>query len=265
MNRAGRRAFSLIELLVVVGIIGLLVAMAVPGLSKARSVAREMVCATQLRTWGQAFLLYAGNHDGTIPHTDDRQRNDDPNLFDAKDAAHECCYIDLLPPLMGRPAWRSFPEGSRPTGDIWQCPEARLPADAAYSPQYHPEVQGYHSFAMNSYLEYDFPYGESLGLPVFPSFLKIERARAPSQTILMFEQTLDPRKGYGQKGGHPMAGRYTAEDARALSERHAHLIGGLGGNTVMLDSHVEWRNNLWDKSLNNPRIPRREDLTWFPY
>jgi len=115
---------------------------------------------------------------------------------------------------------------------------------------------------MNSYLEHDFEFGS---YKQYPSFLKLSLCRAPSRTILMFEQTLDPQQGYGQQGGHSMAGRYTAEDARALTERHAHIRGGLGGNVIMLDGHREWRNDLWDQSLGNPRIPSENDLTWFPY
>ncbi len=81
----------------------------------------------------------------------------------------------------------------------------------------------------------------------------------------MFEQTLDPKQAYGQTGGHREAGRFTAEDARALTERHPHLRGGLGGNVMMIDGHFEWRNDLWDRSLAFPRIPAAGDLTWFPY
>ena len=40
---------------------------------------------------------------------------------------------------------------------------------------------------------------------------------------------------------------------------------GLGGNIVMLDGHREWRADLWDEALGNPRLPSRDDLTWFPY
>jgi prepilin-type processing-associated H-X9-DG protein len=80
----------------------------------------------------------------------------------------------------------------------------------------------------------------------------------------MFEQTLVPSQGYGQAGGFNTAGGYTAEDARALGERHRHT-GGLGSNVLYLDGHVDWRNDLWNRSLVNPRIPARGDLTWFPY
>ena len=81
----------------------------------------------------------------------------------------------------------------------------------------------------------------------------------------MFEQTLNPQMGYGGSGGLSSAGQYGAEDARAVTERHAHTFGGMGGNVLYLDGHVAWRNDLWDDNLKNPRIPQRGDLTWFPY
>jgi len=255
-------SFTLIELLVVVSVLGVLLAVLLPCLARARSIAKEVACATNLRTWGQAFHLYAGDHEGTLPHTDDRARNRPADVYDPAHPEHEYCYIDLLPPLIGRRAWRDFPGGSKPVGDVWQCPEAKPLPDSAYSPDYQPSVQGYHSYAMNSYLEHDFEFGQ---YKPYPSFLKLSSCRAPARTILMFEQTLDPQQGYGQQGGHPLAGRYTAEDARAFTERHAHLRGGLGGNVVMLDGHREWRNDLWDESLGNPRIPSEHDLTWFPH
>jgi prepilin-type N-terminal cleavage/methylation domain-containing protein len=257
-----RGGFTLVELLVVISIMGILLSILLPCLSRTRAMTKEVVCGGNLRTWGQTFLLYADDYDGTLPHTDDRARNRPPDVYDPAHPEHECCYIDLLPPLMGRLPWRDFANGRKPVDDIWQCPEAEPLPDSAYSPSYQPSVQGYHSYAMNSYLEHDFEFGI---YKQYPSFLKLSLCRAPTRTILMFEQTLDPGQGYGQQGGHSMAGRYTAEDARALTERHAHIRGGLGGNVIMLDGHRQWRNDLWDESLGNPRIPLENDLTWFPY
>src|SRR5438105_2359875 len=52
------RAFTLVELLVVIGIIALLVALLMPALSKAREGSRRAKCAAQLRSILQAHALY---------------------------------------------------------------------------------------------------------------------------------------------------------------------------------------------------------------
>ena len=59
--------FSLLELLVVVGVISLLLSLVVPGLRKARNVANEKVCSSNLRQGGIALLVYANSNDDYYP------------------------------------------------------------------------------------------------------------------------------------------------------------------------------------------------------
>src|SRR6266496_2892334 len=62
-----RRAFTLVELLVVIGIIAILVAILLPVLRGARESARSVQCLAQLRQVGQMLYIYATQNHGMIP------------------------------------------------------------------------------------------------------------------------------------------------------------------------------------------------------
>ena len=63
-----RRAFTLIEVLVVIGILGLLLGLLAPSLSKARGQARLTSCATNLHQVGVAMIAYMQDNRDRMPH-----------------------------------------------------------------------------------------------------------------------------------------------------------------------------------------------------
>ena len=67
MSRRPARAFSIIELLVVLGIIGILLALLLPTLSSARRQSRALACKAQLQNIGAAFQMYLNENDGWYP------------------------------------------------------------------------------------------------------------------------------------------------------------------------------------------------------
>ncbi len=61
------KAFTLVELLVVIGIIALLISILLPSLNKARKAANTLACMASMRSVGQAMQMYASEQHGYIP------------------------------------------------------------------------------------------------------------------------------------------------------------------------------------------------------
>ena len=68
--RARRRrvGFTLVELLVVIGIIALLISILMPALARAKDHANRAKCLSNLRQIGQAFVMYMNENKGAFPY-----------------------------------------------------------------------------------------------------------------------------------------------------------------------------------------------------
>lgn len=98
-----RRVFTLIELLVVIAIIAILAAMLLPALNKAREVAKQVKCVSQLSQIGKGWAMYINDYDGyTVPSLKNPANSawNQPNW-----------YPQLLQPYV-------------PAFNAWNCPSA---------------------------------------------------------------------------------------------------------------------------------------------
>ncbi len=261
------KAFTLIEVLVAISIIAMLLGILVPSLQRVRGIAGQTLCQNHLRQWAMAFEMYANNNQGYFPHIDGRDRCPNPSPRPEDIADYQYGWVDVLPPYFGEKPWREHERGQFPHGKtIFQCPQAKPAPENMYS--YRPRRNGYFSYAMNSCLELDsncWHHPDDTAWPM-PSFLKTTKIENPSQVILLFDQLLDPRKGYDGQMLYRDAGKHCGSYPKSFAARHAKGNSTLGGMILFCDYHVSWRERVWkDDWPGDLEVPPREDKNWYPY
>ena len=110
------RAFTLVELLMTIGVIGILAAMLLTVVGRVKSRVQAVCCLNNLQQWGNATHLYALDNDGFLP-TD--------GAFDGSSPSSALVYLTSRGRL-DQPTYREMPWRTNanidPGNSIWICP-----------------------------------------------------------------------------------------------------------------------------------------------
>ena len=115
------RAFTLVELLVVMGVIAVLAALLLRVLNRGRDKAKTVLCCGNLRQWGIALQFYTMAHSDFLPP----EGKGTPLEKDLGNESYKAWYIQL-PAQVGMPRYADMPWRTNPVVDpgrsLWICP-----------------------------------------------------------------------------------------------------------------------------------------------
>jgi prepilin-type N-terminal cleavage/methylation domain-containing protein len=126
-----RRAFTLVELLVVVAVIAILASLLMPSLVRAKNKAASAQCLNNLHQWGLAYGMYADDHDDFLPR---RGQGVQP-LFQI-DRPED--WFNALPQYFGMPSFNQLLTNNQAPAaydkSVFVCPAASNPGGTYFLP-----------------------------------------------------------------------------------------------------------------------------------
>lgn len=227
--------FTLIELLVVIAIIALLMGILMPAMTRVRELAREISCRSNLKQYGLAVVMYAGDFDDRFPPAKycmimEEDIPDGYSLY--------CLWHDPSIPARG-PLWEYIPNDK-----AYLCPTftliSKFRGDGHYGHDPDIPVDPYYSYSMNGLLNSD----NTASAASFPTALKIARvSRHNAEVFLFSEENMWPRNDGNFRslndtmmlptGNHDWFGTFHSTSTGSIEDLNAGNC-----NAVFVDGHI---------------------------
>ena len=247
-------AFTLIELLTVIAVLGIIVAIVVPVIGSVRENANRTASASNLRQWTGALLLFANDNRKRIPYEGSR---DQPSWGVTRAASEENSWFNVLPPFAGE----------KPLDELQSASDRRMmirKGSLHYSPgaridERENRRRPFFSYMMNSQL-----YSDEGNAPSNSGsdLIRLSLIPEPSRTIFITETRVSVDDGAPNEGDDDRVARAKGRN-NSISFRYGNRT-----NVAFLDGHVETVDSerLYDGG-RDPAAPggQQDDFVWFPW
>jgi prepilin-type N-terminal cleavage/methylation domain-containing protein/prepilin-type processing-associated H-X9-DG protein len=202
-------AFTLVELLVVIGIIAVLIGILLPTLSKARESSRRAGCLANLRSLGQALFMYANASRDCLPSGNAPQNWNDP-------AGQTRVMVEFNRVFVKSPP-------------VFHCPSDRDPVPSQITTA---------DFFVDNSARVSYEFFSLWWLP-----------ETPAKLSKMHKDGLQAPLAWDHYGGDPVKPATPRIEPQYKTMRnHNRGEKPLGGNVLYADGHADWQEaRLWDE------------------
>jgi prepilin-type N-terminal cleavage/methylation domain-containing protein len=282
-SRAAVRAFTLLELLAVIAIIGVLAAILLPALSGARERSRGIYCLNNTRQLTLAWQLYADDHEGLLPYNQVMEGNYLANTNWTKNWVGNVMTWNLSPDNTNLATITEASLGPYVLGmtSIYHCPSDHVLSAVQSSAGWSQRIRSYSMNGMvgnpgSNYMA----GGYNVNDPDYRQFLKVGQFSHPTEIFVFLDEHPDSiddgafvnlettTAGYGANSvaineWRDLPASYHNR-ASALSYADGHAAFHRWINTSTLVSAVPYGANI---PIQIPTTPASEnsDFEWLMY
>lgn len=243
MKKKKHAGFSLIELLVVIGIIAILASLILGYITASMEAARTQTCVNNMRQWGAALQTYAAENNNRFPTEGVGSQSVD--IFD-EDAWFNVLadFVDVVPLIENYTTTGEVPRPGDAT--VYSCPTVRK----SDLPSNFPPGKPWIAYAQNLYIEEPISNVRRADPKAYGYLLSIDDVPNPSTFAYL---------------GEVDGGKYANCDARHLAGRHKGRQKKT--NILFVDSRVQTfpiSQVRGDLRFNSPRSQNVGGITWDP-